>query len=310
MTQEIDAVERQAKAEALLSALLFSSYSTLAVGVTANHPRTIRIYACLICSTRVERGPAALSCVIVMAQQPPRHTEKRAMKVIGLVGGMSWNSTLEYYRIINESVDRRLGGMHSARLVLYNLDFNELQRAQHEGHWDNIAGILVEAGSAAKRAGADFLVICTNAMHKVADDVERKVGLPVLHIADVTGAAVRGRGVHTVGLLGTRFVMEGSFYRDRLRERFDIEVLVPVEADMDTIHRIIYDELCQGRINPSSRRVCADIVDNLISKGAEGVVLGCTELPLLIRPGDVYDPLFDTTRLHAEAAVDLALAEG
>jgi aspartate racemase len=250
------------------------------------------------------------TCVIVMAHQTSRHTEKRAMKVIGLVGGMSWNSTLEYYRIINESVGRRLGGMHSAHLVLCNLDFSEIQRAQHEDRWDYLAGILVEAGSAIKRAGADFLVICTNAMHKVADDVERKVGLPVLHIADVTGAAISERGLHRIGLLGTRFVMEGSFYRDRLRDRFDIDVIVPTEGDMDTIHRIIYDELCQGRINASSRRASADIIDDLVGRGAEGIVLGCTELPLLIRPGDVHAPIFDTTRFHAEAAVDLALAEG
>ena len=232
------------------------------------------------------------------------------MKVIGLVGGMSWNSTLEYYRIMNESIAWRMGGMHSARLVLYNLDFDEIQRAQHEGRWDDMTPVLVEAGGAIKRAGADFLVICTNAMHRVADDVERKVGLPVLHIADTTGTAIRERGLHRIGLLGTRFVMEGSFYRDRLRDRFDIEVIVPAKADMDTIHRIIYDELCQGRINASSHRVCADVIDNLVVKGAEGIVLGCTELPLLIRPGHVHVPVFDTTRLHAEAAVDLALAEG
>jgi aspartate racemase len=232
------------------------------------------------------------------------------VKVIGLIGGMSWNSTLEYYRIINESIARRLGGMHSARLVLYNLDFNEIQQAQHEGRWNEMAGILVEAGSAIRRAGADFLVICTNTMHKVADDVERRVGLPVLHIADVTGAVARERGLHRIGLLGTRFVMEGPFYRDRLRDRFGIEVIVPAEADMDTIHRIIYNELCLGRINAASRRVCSEIVDSLVSKGAQGVVLGCTELPLLIRPSDVHAPIFDTARLHAEAAVNEALTGG
>jgi aspartate racemase len=232
------------------------------------------------------------------------------MKVIGLIGGMSWNSTLEYYRIMNEFVARRLGGTHSARLVLYSLDFSEIERAQHEDRWDDLADMLVDAGNAVKRAGADFLVICTNAMHKVADDVERKVGLPVLHIADVTGAVIRERGLHRIGLLGTRFVMEGAFYRDRLRDGFDIEVTVPGEADMDAIHRIIYDELCQGRINGSSRRVCADIIEKLVGEGAEGIVLGCTELPLLILPGDVHAPVFDTTRLHAEAAIDLALAEG
>jgi len=246
--------------------------------------------------------------VIVMSQLTARYVEKRAMKVIGLVGGMSWNSTLEYYRIMNHSIAHRLGGMHSARLVLYSLDFNEIERAQHEGHWDDLAAALVEAGSAIKRAGADFLVICTNALHKVADDVERRVGLPLLHIVDVTGADISKRGLHRIGLLGTRFVMEGSFYRDRLQDRFDIEVTVPTAADMDTIHRIIYDELCQGRINASSRRVCVGIIEGLVCKGAEGIVLGCTELPILIRPGDVCAPVFDTTRLHAEAAIDLALA--
>ncbi len=232
------------------------------------------------------------------------------MKIIGLIGGMSWNSTLEYYRIMNESVASRLGAMHSAHLVLYSLDFNEIERAQHEGQWDDLAAVLVEAGSAVERAGADFLVICTNAMHKVADDVEREVGLPVLHVADVTGAKIRERGLHRIGLLGTRFVMDGSFYQDRLRDHFDIEVIVPGEADMDTIHRIIYDELCQGRINASSRRVCADIIERMAGKGAEGIVLGCTELSLLMRTYDACAQVFDTTRLHAEAAIDLALAEG
>ncbi len=232
------------------------------------------------------------------------------MKVIGLIGGMSWNSTLEYYRIINESFARRLGGLHSARLVLYSLDFDDIQRAQHEGRWDDTANILVDGGNAVKRAGADFLVICTNTMHKVADDVEEKVGLPLLHIVDITGDAIRERGLHRIGLLGTRFIMTGPFYQGRLRDRFAIEVLVPGEDDMDTIHQIIYDELCEGKIKASSRRVCADIIGKLLDKGAEGIVLGCTELPLLIQPGDTHAPIFDTTRLHAEAAVNLALAEG
>jgi aspartate racemase len=232
------------------------------------------------------------------------------MKVIGLIGGMSWNSTLEYYRIINESVAQRLGGLHSARLILYNLDFDEIKKAQHENRWDDTVNILVDAGNAVKRAGADFLVICTNTMHKVADDVEEKVGLPLLHIVDVIGDAVRERGLHRIGLLGTRFLMEGHFYQGRLRDRFAIEVLVPGEDDIHTIHQIIYNELCEGKIKASSRRVCADIIDKLVNKGAEGIVLGCTELPLLIQAGDIHAPIFDTTRLHAEAAVNLALAEG
>ena len=232
------------------------------------------------------------------------------MQVIGLIGGMSWNSTLEYYRIINESFTRRLGGLHSARLVLYNLDFDDIQRAQHEGHWDDLTSVLVDAGNAVKRAGADFLVICTNTMHKVTDDLEEKVGLPVLHIVDVTGDAIREQRLHRIGLLGTRFVMTEPFYQERLRDRFALEVFVPGEDDIDTIHQIIYNELCEGKIKASSRRVCADIMSRLVDEGAEGIVLGCTELPLLVQPSDIRAPIFDTIRLHAEAAVNLALAEG
>jgi aspartate racemase len=231
------------------------------------------------------------------------------MKVIGLIGGMSWNSTMEYYRIINESFARKLGGLHSARLVLYNLDFDEIQRAQHEDRWDDLTSILINAGNAVRLAGADFLLICTNTMHKVAEDVEGKVGLPLLHIADVIGEAVRERGLYRIGLLGTKFVMKGSFYQGRLRERFSLEVLVPEEDNMDTIHHIIYDELCEGKVNAFSRRICGEIIGHLVDRGAEGVVLGCTELPLLIRPGDVNTSIFDTTRLHAEAAVNMALTE-
>lgn len=231
------------------------------------------------------------------------------MKVIGLIGGMSWNSTMEYYRIINESFARKLGGLHSARLVLYNLDFDEVQRAQHEDRWDYLASILIDAGNAVKRAGADFLLICTNAMHKIAEDVEGKVGLPLLHITDVIGEAVREQGMHRIGLLGTKFVMKESFYRGRLRERFSVQVLVPEEDDIDTIHHIIYNELCEGKVSASSRRICGDIIGRLVDQGAQGIVLGCTELPLLIRPGDVNTSIFDTTRLHAEAAVNLSLQE-
>jgi aspartate racemase len=248
--------------------------------------------------------------VIVRAQPSPTHMKRRAMKVIGLIGGMSWNSTLEYYRIINESFARRLGGLHSARLVLHNLDFDEIQRAQHEERWDDTATILVDAGNALKRAGADFLVICTNTMHKVAGDLEQKVGLPLLHLVDVVGAAVRGHEIQRIGLLGTRFLVEGRLYQDRFRDRFAIEVLVPEEEDLDAVHQIIYSELCAGKIKASSRRVCGDIIGKLINRGAEGIVLGCTELPLLIRPGDTHAPIFDTTRLHAEAAVNEALGKG
>jgi aspartate racemase len=231
------------------------------------------------------------------------------MKVIGLIGGMSWNSTLEYYRLINELVSRRLGGLHSARLVLYSLDFEEIEHAQRESRWDDAADILVRAGTALKHAGADFLVICTNTMHKVADVVAERSQLPILHIADAAGSAIVEHGIRQVGLLGTRFVMEELFYRDRLQKRFGVEVLVPKQKEQNIVHRIIYEELCQGRIEEASRQACLKIIEGLKEQGAEGTVLGCTELPLLIRSADVSSPLFDTTQLHAEAAVKLALGE-
>jgi len=222
---------------------------------------------------------------------------------------MSWNSSLEYYRLINEVVSRKLGGLHSARIVLYSLDFEEIERAQKESRWHDAADILSRAGMALKRAGADFLLICTNTMHKVADEVGESAGLPILHIVDVTGNAIKEQGLSKVGLLGTRFVMAEQFYRDRLRKRFNIDVVVPAEDDQAVVHWIIYDELCRGKVRDLDRQSCLQIIDKLIERGAEGIVLGCTELPLLIRPGDVRVPVFDTTRLHAEAAVELALSE-
>jgi aspartate racemase len=229
------------------------------------------------------------------------------MKVMGLIGGMSWNSTLEYYRLINEMIAARLGSLHSANMVLYSLDFEEIECAQRESRWDDAASILTKAGKALKQAGADFLLICTNTMHKVADAVSRSSGLPVLHIVDVTGNAIREQGLAKVGLLGTRFVMGEPFYRDRLKGRFDIDVVVPAENEQAIVHRIIYDELCRGEVSISSRQVCLKVIEGLKGRGAEGIILGCTELPLLIRSDDVTVPLYDTTRLHAEAAVELAL---
>ncbi len=231
------------------------------------------------------------------------------MKVIGLIGGMSWNSTLEYYRLINELVADRLGGLHSARIVLYSLDFEEIERAQKEADWGEASDTLAMAGTALKQAGADFILICTNTMHKVADVVSERVGLPLLHIVDVVGNDIKKMGLHKVGLLGTRFVMEGGFYRERLEKFFDIEILTPLEEEQSVVDMIIYKELCRGKIEQTSRRACLKIIDGLKGRGTEGVILGCTELPLLIRPGDVPVHLFDTTRLHAEAAVRLALEE-
>jgi aspartate racemase len=231
------------------------------------------------------------------------------MKVIGLIGGMSWNSTLEYYRLINQGVSHKLGGFHSARLVLYSLDFEEIELAQHEARWDDATDILTKAGTGLKQAGADFLVICTNTMHKVAELVAERTGLPVLHIGDAVGNAITERGLSKVGLLGTRFVMEENFYRDRLAKCFGIEVLVPPEEEQKVVDRIIYKELCQGKIIETSLRACLQIIEAIIERGAEGIILGCTELPLLISHADVAVPVFDTTRLHAEAAVKMALAE-
>lgn len=231
------------------------------------------------------------------------------MRVIGLIGGMSWSSTLEYYRLINEGVSSKLGGLHSACIVLYSLDFQEIELAQHQARWDDATDILVKAGTGLKQAGADFLVICTNTMHKVADLVAETVGLPLLHIGDAVGNAITERGLRKIGLLGTRFVMEEHFYRDRLEKCFSIEVLVPPEEEQNVVDRIIYEELCQGKIESASCQACLKIIEGLTGRGAEGIVLGCTELPLLICPDDVHVSLLDTTRLHAEAAVEMALAE-
>jgi aspartate racemase len=232
------------------------------------------------------------------------------MRVIGLMGGMSWNSSLEYYRLINELVSKRLGRFHSAKLILLNLDFEEIKTAQGEGRFADVAASLIEAGRALQRAGADFLVICTNTMHKFAPEVESGSGLPLLHIVDVVGKAIKDHGIFRVGLLGTRFTMEDNFYRGRLKENFNIEVLTPEAKDRASLQHIIYDELCQGRIEASSRHSCAEIIGRLARRGAQGIILGCTELPLLIQSSDVAIPLFDTTRLHAEAAVNLALSGG
>jgi len=232
------------------------------------------------------------------------------MKVIGLIGGVSWNSTLEYYRLINEMVAERLGGFHSAHLVLYSVEFDEVRQAQLEDRWDNAAAILSQAGIALRQAGADFLLICSNTMHKVADAVKERTGLPLLDIVDVIANAIIKSRLGKVGLLGTQFAMEEAFYKRRLEKQFGIKVLVPNKSDRAIVDQIIFDELCQERIEASSRHTLIEIIQRLKKQGAEGIILGCTELPLLVQPSDIPVPLFDTTRLHAEAAVNLALAKG
>jgi aspartate racemase len=229
------------------------------------------------------------------------------MKVIGLIGGMSWESTAEYYRLINESVKERLGGLHSAKCVLYSVDFAEVAGLQRRGQWPQAAQLLVGAAQSVEKAGADFVLICTNTMHKLADTVQAGIGIPLLHIADATAEKVKQADIGRVGLLGTRFTMEDDFYRGRLTNQFGLEVMIPDTKDRETVHRIIYEELCVGRIRPESRAQVADIMSRLVEMGAEGIILGCTELGLLLGPEDCRAPLFDTTRVHALAAVEQAL---
>jgi len=230
------------------------------------------------------------------------------MKLIGLIGGISWESSVEYYRHINRTVAERLGGLHSGRVVLYSVDFDEIEKAQYDGRWDDAAEVLADAGQALVRAGAEILLVCANTMHKVADKIEARAGLKLLHIGEVTGQAIVKQGLKTVGLLGTRFTMEEQFLRGMLEDRFSLRVLVPDKEDRETVNRIIYEELCKGKIEASSREAYVGVIDRLVQKGAEGIILGCTEIPLLIGPEHVNVPLFDTTALHAQAAVDQALS--
>jgi aspartate racemase len=228
------------------------------------------------------------------------------MRTLGLLGGMSWESTLPYYRIINERVRERLGGLHSAKLVLYSVDFAEIEQLQHIGDWDTAGHALAHAAQALERAGAEALVICTNTMHSVLATIEAAIGIPVLHIADATARLVRAQGVGKVGLLGTRFTMEQDFYRGRL-ERNMLDVVVPDADERADVHRIIYDELCQGVIRDASRARLQHIMRALVANGAQGVILGCTEIGLLVGAADTSVPVFDTTRIHAEYAADWAL---
>ena len=230
-----------------------------------------------------------------------------SMRTIGLIGGMSWESTVPYYQHINRLVAERLGPLHSAKLVLYSVDFHEIEVFQRTAQWAAAGERLAEAARAVQAAGADFLVLCTNTMHKVADAITAAVHLPLIHIVDPTGEAICARGLSRVGLLATRFTMEERFYRDRLQERFGVEAIVPDAQERSRVHAIIYEELCQGRIRDESRAEYLRIVDSLRRRGAEGVILGCTEIGLLIRAGDSELPFFDSTYLHARAAVERAL---
>ena len=230
------------------------------------------------------------------------------MKTIGLLGGMSWESSIEYYRIINETVKKRLGGLHSAQCLMYSMDFAEVERLQHADEWEALTLLMIEGMQRLAHGGADCLVICTNTMHRMAPEIQAAIDLPLLHIADATADAIKAQGLHTVGLLGTRFTMEGDFYRGKLTQDHGLQVLIPDETERETVHRIIYSELVQGQIRAESRLAFQNVIAGLQAKGAQGVILGCTEIPLLIRQSDVSIPIFDTTRIHAEAAVDWALS--
>ena len=229
------------------------------------------------------------------------------MKTIGLIGGMSWESSLEYYRILNEMVKERLGGLHSAKCVLVSVDFAEIEPLQHQERWTEQAQMMVAAAQNVERAGADFVLLCTNTMHKLAEDIQAAIHIPFLHIADATARKIKGMGIRKVGLLGTRFTMEQDFYRLRLEEKHHLSVLIPGEQQREVVHRIIYQELCLGVIKEESRLQYTRVIQELVHSGAQGIILGCTEIELLVKPEDSPVPIFPTTRIHAEAAVDYAL---
>ncbi len=231
------------------------------------------------------------------------------MKTIGLIGGMSWESSIEYYRIINETAKEKLGGLHSAKSLMITVDFAEIEKLQHEDRWDEAAQILIKCAQDLERGGADFIVLCTNTMHKLADQIIANVNIPFLHIADATAQKIIATDIKKIGLLGTRFTMEHDFYKGRLIQNFGLDVLIPNEADREVIHRVIYDELVQGRIVDSSREEYKRIIKSLITQGAQGIILGCTEIELLVKQEDSTAPLFPTTSIHAIAAVEYALKQ-
>ncbi|MBW2238866.1 MAG: aspartate/glutamate racemase family protein [Deltaproteobacteria bacterium] len=229
------------------------------------------------------------------------------MKTIGLLGGMSWESTVGYYRAINEGVKNNLGGLHSAKIAMYSVDFDQIEKLQHKGDWGGTARILSEAAQCVESAGADFLLICTNTMHKVASEIEKAIKIPILHIADATAEVLLHKDIKTVGLLGTAFTMEQDFYKGRLSEKYGLNVLVPNKEDRQIVHKIIYQELCLGKIQAGSKAEYLRIIDLLANKGAEAVILGCTEIGMLVNQNDTKVKLFDTTAIHAEKAVEYAI---
>ena len=229
------------------------------------------------------------------------------MKIIGLLGGMSWESSLIYYKIVNEKVKEKLGGHHSCECVMYSVDFDVIKKLQFEGNWDELTRIMIDAAKKIERGGAEMLTICTNTMHKMAPDIEKNISIPIVHIADATAEVIKAKGIKKVALLGTRFTMEQDFYKGRLINKHGIEVLIPEGNDLEQIHNIIYNELVLGEIKQSSKEIYKKVIRKLVERGAEGVILGCTEIPLLIQQEDCTVPVFDTTQIHAEKTVEFAL---
>lgn len=230
------------------------------------------------------------------------------MKTIGLIGGMSWESSLEYYRILNETTKARLGGLHSAKCILYSVDFAEIEALQHQDRWEAAAQLMIAAGQSLERADADFIVLCTNTMHKLADEIQANTRIPFLHIADATAQKIIAGGLKNIGLLGTRFTMEHDFYKGRLIDKHGLNVITPESNDRETVHRVIYDELCLGIVKQESKEQYIRIMEKLVRAGAEGIILGCTEIELLVHDEDSQVPLFPTTKIHAIAAVEYALS--
>jgi aspartate racemase len=231
------------------------------------------------------------------------------MKTIGLIGGMSWESSIEYYRIINETVRQHLGGLHSAQSLMYSVDFAEIEILQHQDRWDEATQMMIAAGQRLENGGADFIVICTNTMHRMADEMQRHLRIPILHIADATARQIQTQGLNRVGLLGTRYTMEQDFYRGRLEHMHGLQVLIPEPAEREFVHQVIYTELVLGKIEPASRTRYRQIIAGLVERGAQGIILGCTEIGLLVKPEDSPVTLFDTTLIHAQQAVEFALAD-
>ena len=231
------------------------------------------------------------------------------MKTIGLIGGMSWESSSEYYKIINETVKERLGGLNSAKCIMYSVDFEEIASLQHQGEWEELTRLMIRFAQQLERAGADFIVICTNTMHKMAREVQDNINIPLLHIADATAERIKEQGLRKPGLLGTKFTMEEDFYKKRLKEKYNLDVMIPSNTDREIIDSVIYNELCLGILKQSSKEKFKDIIRRLVSNGADGLILGCTEIPLLISQKDVEVPLFDITAIHSKAAVEFALDE-